>query len=95
MLYSPPQPHPSFTKSKKIHLAENVNENTYFFYLCLYVSVVSSSALPAFVSLSSQFSACLLFFCFVFVFLHLLTNPVISTGLFFAHVFVNMHLLPP
>lgn len=41
MLSSPPQPqpHPPFIK-KIIQLAENVNENTYFFYLCLSVSVV-------------------------------------------------------
>lgn len=41
MLSSPPQPHPPFIKGKKnIQLAENVSENTYFFYLCLSVSVV-------------------------------------------------------
>lgn len=33
------------SRVKKIYkLAENVNENTYFFYLCLSVSVVSSSS---------------------------------------------------
>lgn len=61
MLSSPPRPHPPFIPN--IRLAENVNENTYFFYSCLSVSVVSSSASACVrVALSSfvtQFRACL------------------------------------
>lgn len=61
MLSSPPRPHPPFIKN--IQLAENVNENTYFFYLCLSVSVVWSLASACIrVALSSfrtRFRACL------------------------------------
>lgn len=47
VLSSPP--HPPFIKN--IRLADNVDENTYFFYSCLSVSVVCHQPLPAFVSL--------------------------------------------
>lgn len=65
-LSSPPQPHPAFIEGKKKekNIAENVNENTYFFYLCLSVSVVSAcissgaqSPLPVF-SLLMYLSIC-------------------------------------
>lgn len=73
--------HSSRIKKKKIiQLAENVNENTYFFYLCLSVSVVSSSASACIrVALSSsvtRFRALPVFFT-----RHVI-DPVISTGLF-------------
>lgn len=61
MLSSPPQPHSPFIKGKKKYtISRKCQWNTYFFYLCLSVSVVSSVSACFCVMLCSVFQSFIL-----------------------------------
>lgn len=81
MLSSPPRPHPLFIKGKNKYTISRKCQWKYFFYSCLSVSVVSSSASACVLSSLTLVSCSFMLYVF--------------TGLFFAHVCLYAPFPPP